>query len=134
MIRYHHGREDADPSSQRMADAATDAPEDMVQVLMRDLRKKFYAAADEKRWFQDQKALMMTLTWPATWLNERGIGLPVDRYNSIIREIIAGIERHGDVAAIKHFPTYFAHTVRQWFVHQGEELYEERKRMRPALP
>jgi|GEM_PF-956297 len=117
----------------RAAHRETIAPDQCIADLMSTLRAVFYGAGGEKKFFQDQKALMIVLTWPATWLNDRRIGLPVDRYDAILREIIKGVAEHADRAAIKHVPAYLERCVRLWFVHNGEELYEERKRVRNAL-
>jgi hypothetical protein len=42
-------------------------------------------------------------------------------------------ERHGATNEIRYFPAYFEHAVKSWFVHHGEDLYEERKSIRNAL-
>ena len=105
----------------------------MIETLMRHVRAQFYTLYPEKRWLQEQRHILMILTWPATWLNQRGIGLPLGRYEAVLREIIVGIQRHGDTATIKFFPAYFERTVKAWFIHNGEELYEERKSLRSAL-
>lgn len=110
--------------------ATTKAPETMISALMATIGREFYREADARTWLRDERDLKLVLTWPATWLTQRGVGLPVERYEGIVREIVAGIVQHGDRAAIRHFPTYFGHVVRQWFVHNGEALYEERKRAR----
>lgn len=124
-----------DRSHQAARDGVTPAtpPEEVLKGLAGLLNRTFYAKAAAKEYLQDQGRLMATLTWPASWLVERGITLPVDRYDAIIREIVAGIVQHGDTAKIKHFPTYFDRCVRLYFVHNGEDLYEERKRMRSAM-
>lgn len=118
----------ADPNWQPAR--VTKAPDVMIEELLAALNTSFYAGKDAKAWLRDARDLKLVLLWPATWLTQRGISLPADRYEAILREIIGGIRQHGDTAAIRHFPTYFAHTVQRWFVHHGEELYEERKRAR----
>lgn len=112
---------------------STEPTEELINTLLTHLNAQFYSEGNPKRFFQDQRQLVGVLTWPATWLNQRGITLPLDRYEKILREIIAGIQRHGDTGKIKHFPAYFEHTVKQWFVHNGESLYEELKSIRNVL-
>lgn len=142
MSGKHLGREDiagiADPAARqamaaRHAGAATNVPDEAIARLMAKINATFYARADARAWLVDQKALTLALTWPATWLNQRAIGLPLDRYEAILRDILTDIRTHGDVASIRHFPTYLLRCVKLWFQHNGEELYEERKRMRNAL-
>lgn len=121
------------PSPGRASEAATAAPEAMLERLLERVNATFYAKAEARIWLRDKPAVMMVLTWPATWLTQRGVGLPVERYEAILREVLDGIRKHGAVDSIKHFPTYFGHAVRQHFVHQGDALYEERKRLRSVL-
>lgn len=108
-------------------------PEKLLEQLLSELNQAFYAKEAAKGWLQDRPALALAITWPATWLAQRGISVEAERYGKILREIIDGIVRHGDVAKIKHLPTYFDRCVRAYFVHNGEELYEERKKLRTAI-
>lgn len=134
MSRLYRGRKDVDAGSpERAAHCETDAPDAMIERLLAEIVNKFYGGKEARHWMQDQKPLLLALTWPATWLNERGIGLPVADYEARLREIIKGIAEHGDLAAIKFFPSYFGDCVRKHFVNQGEKLYEERKHIRNAI-
>jgi hypothetical protein len=138
----HLGRDDvagiANPAArrtmaQRNAGAATNVPDAVIDRLLGTINTTFYTKATARSWLVDEKALTLALTWPATWLNQRAIGLPLDRYEAILSGILAEILTHGDVAAIRHFPTYLMRCVRLWFQHNGEALYEERKSIRNAL-
>lgn len=138
----HLGREDtagiADPAArremaQRSAGAATNVPDAVIERLLATINTTFYASRDARAWLIDQKPLTLALTWPATWLNQRGVGLPLDRYEAILREILTEIRTHGDLAAIRHFPTYLLRCVKLRFQHNGEALYEEGKRLRNVL-
>jgi hypothetical protein len=108
-------------------------PEEVLQGILADINRHFYKNASAKQWLRDQGALMTVLTWPATWLGERAISIPVSRYESILREILNGIAKHGATAKIEYFPAYLERCVRLWYVHNGEELYEERKRLRNVM-
>jgi len=127
------GREERATAAARAAGQASEAPEAMIERLMARINRDFYASDPARRWLQDQKPLLMAITWPATWLNQRAIGLPISRLEGIHGEILAGIRTHGDLAKIRYFPAYYFDCVRKWFVHQGEALYEERKHIRNAL-
>lgn len=111
----------------------TEAPESAVARLLGRINTEFYAAADAKEWLRDEPAVRLALLWPATWLNRRAVSLPVSRYASILGAILDGIRRHGKLAGIKHFPSYLFHAIEQWFVHHGDELYQERKHIRNAI-
>ena len=113
--------------------AAESAPDAMIAGLLAEIGRRFYQGKGAKRWAQDQKPLMLALTWPAGWLQQRAVSLPVARYREILREIVEGIATHGDVAKIEYFPGYLQRCIRLWFVHNGEELYERQKSIRNAL-
>lgn len=136
-MKYGHGsdrfREVTDDRVLARPTEQTDATQEMIQTLLKHVRAQFYTAWPEKRWLQEQKRILMVLTWPASWLTQRGIGLPLDRYDGVLREIIVGIQQHGATAEVKFFPAYFDHAVKAWFIHNGEALYEERKSLRNAL-
>src|SRR5687767_14149044 len=135
MTRYHHGRQDLGDGADRTRAAAveTDAPEAMIERLLGEVFKVFYAKLDGRRWLQDQRPLLQVLTWPAVWLNDRGVGLSVADYEAKMREIIAIIARHGDTRKIKLVPVYLGDCVRKHFIHHGDELYEARKHVRNAF-
>ncbi|MBI5768718.1 MAG: hypothetical protein HZA93_13050 [Verrucomicrobia bacterium] len=113
--------------------AAVESPDGMVAELLAEIGRRFYQGKGAKRWGQDQKPLMMTLTWPATWFKQRGVSLSVARYREIMREIVEGIATHGDLAKIEYFPGYLQQCVRLWFVHNGEELYYRQKSLRDSI-
>lgn len=138
--QFLDGRDDASKADAKRRELAPDwtapktkAPDAMVEELLALINVTFYATADAKAYLRDNRELKLALTWPATWLSQRGVGLPVDRYEKLLRDIIGEIKQHGDMAAIRHFPTYFKHVVTQWFIHNGEQLYEERKHVRNLI-
>lgn len=116
----------ARPKQQLPADIATD--------LMNYIRGHFYASATQKQWFQDSKFLMReVVTWPARWLNSRGVTLPPERYCKILLEVFRTIENHGQTDAIKYWPGYLKKCVQDHFAHHGESYYEEGKAIRSKL-
>jgi hypothetical protein len=134
VSRYHHGRDDVPRDAQeRAAHEETDAPAEMVERLLAEISRIAYTGRSVERWMQDQRPLMEALTWPAVWLNQRGVGMPVADYEAKMREIIVTIERHGAVAQIKFFPAYLLDCIRKHFLHQGDEIYAARKHVRTVL-
>lgn len=136
-MNYHHGsdfyREAGDDRDTKRPPEDTEPTQALIDGLMKHVREQFYARLPAKRWLQEQRLILMVVTWPASWLNQRGIGLPVDRYERILRDIIREVQQHGATNEIKFFPAYFERTVKAWFIHNGESLYEERKSIRDAL-
>lgn len=108
-------------------------PDQLIEELLAAINSTFYKAATAKRWMQDQKPLMLALTWPASWMAERGISMTVERYEKILRGVLEGIRRHGETAKIEHFPSYLLRCVRLHFVHHGEDLWQEQKRLTASL-
>lgn len=136
MNLYHspdHFRASDDTRALARPAEATEPTQEMIAVLVKHVREQFYTTWPERRWLQEQGLILKWVTWPASWLNERGISLSLARYEAILREIIVGIQRHGDTGKIKFFPVYFGHTIKQWFIHNGESLYEERKAIRNSI-
>ena len=132
--RFHHGRQDLErgDGADRTAHAETDAPSEMVNRLLA-LCSEFYRGKGAAEWLQDQRRLMEVITWPAVWLNERGVGMPVADYEAKLTEIIRDIGRHADVARIKFFPVYLGDCIRKHFIHQGDAIYSARKHVRNAI-
>lgn len=144
-MRFHHGQQlqggehfDDAAHTKARADGRvsaqdTEPTQEMIATLMKHIRNQFYADRPLEKWLRDQRMVMGILTWPATWLNQRGVGLPVARYEAILREVIVDIQRHGATGEIKYFPAYFERAVKSWFAHKGEDLYNERKSLRNAI-
>ena len=78
--------------------------------------------------------LLYALTWPAGWLEHRGLTCPAARYQKLIATRLGDIAAHGDPARFgAYFPAYLLKCFQAWFQHHGEELYDELKHIRNAL-
>jgi hypothetical protein len=108
-------------------------PDLMLNAWMAEINKSYYSGARSPFWMRDQKAILMALLWPATWLRQRGIELPAQRYGAILVTIMEIIAQHGNTDAVRHFPAYLADCIRKHFIHHGEELYAERKAIRNVI-
>lgn len=101
--------------------------------LLQTIRLRFYAGrpADYQR---ERQRLLHALTWPATWLDERGLTCSPRRYRSLLDERLHAIGAHGDpVLYSAYFPTYLLKCLQDWFARHGDELYSELKHIRNAL-
>jgi hypothetical protein len=78
--------------------------------------------------------LLYALTWPAVWLERRGLTCSSRRYRALMAERLADIAVHGDPARYgAYFPAYLLKCLQDWFQHHGDELYDELKHIRNAL-
>lgn len=104
-----------------------------TEELLLAIRRRFYRhrPADYQR---DRRRLLHALTWPATWLEARGLTCAPPRYHTLIAERLQAIAAHGNPAAYSaYFPTYLLKCLQDWFEHHGDELYAELKHIRNAL-
>lgn len=104
-------------------------PAEIVQDLMQSIRGAFYGDMAE-RWFAQQADIKrMFITWPAGWLNGKGVTLAPERYKGLLLEIIRDVKLNvrGEV---HYWPRYLAHCVQMHFKCHGDEIYEEGKAFR----
>ena len=112
--------------------SASDLPDDLVNLFLRSIRNQFYQG-HEKLFFQEKRMLLMAITYPASYLKERGVGLPATRYKALLTEVIRTINAHGNLKAVRSPGRYLLHAVQQHMLHQGDTYYEVGKRTRNAL-
>lgn len=124
--------------SQRMGEEQT--PAELVDELMGVIRRQFYPdslAADaraQKRWFQEQHLIKSwVILWPASWLDERGVWLPPERYKDALLGIFNEVKQHGDTGAVKNWPRYLSMCVQSRFKIRAEEFLEEGKAARAIV-
>jgi hypothetical protein len=103
--------------------------------LLQSVRWHFYAEASAvRRFYRDRRMLLYALTWPAVWLERRGLTCSSERYRSLIAERLAAIRAHGDPLCWSPcFPRYLLKCLQDWFDHHGDDLYGELKHLRNAL-
>ena len=106
----------------------------VVLPLLEEIRRRFYAREDERGFHRDRRMLLYALTWPATWLEHRGLTCASARYGTLVADRLDDIAAHGDPARYgAYFPTYLLKCVQDWFQHHGDELDGELKHIRNAL-
>lgn len=101
--------------------------------LLQSIRLRFYAqrSADYHR---DRRGLLHAVTWPATWLDERGLTCSPQRYQTLIDQRLHAITAHGDPLRYGgYFPSYLLKCLQDWFDRHGDDLYSELKHIRNAL-
>lgn len=105
----------------------------VTDELLQSIRLRFYPGrpTDYQR---ERTRLLHAVTWPATWLDERGLTCSPQRYQTLIDERLHAIAAHGDPARYRaYFPTYLLKCLQDWFDRHGDDLYSELKHIRNAL-
>ena len=106
-------------------------------ALLRLVQRRFYPATTpeaRRHFYRDRRMLLYALSWPAAWLEQRGLTCSPTRYRALMAERLAAIAAHGDPARYgPYFPAYLLKCIQDWFRHHGDELYDELKHIRNAL-
>lgn len=104
-----------------------------TQQLLQAIRDAFYTH-EPNLFHRDRKRLIHAITWPASWLEQRALGTSPQTYARIIRQRLDDIRTHGDPQRYKaHFPNYLLKVLQDYFLHHGEQLYDELKHLRNSL-
>ena len=105
-----------------------------VRQLLEEVRWRFYVGHPARDFHRDRRRLLYALTWPAGWLERRGLTCSAERYRVLIVERFAAIKAHGDPARYgTYFPAYLLKCLQDWFDRYGDDLYGELKHIRNAL-
>ena len=106
-----------------------------TEKLLAQIKQNFYASgSSEKSFYADRRMLLYTLTWPAKWLDQRGLQVSAQQYERLITQRLKAIAQHGDPKRYQpYFPRYLLKCLQDWFAHHGDELYEELKHVRNQL-
>ena len=112
---------------------STDALAATTEALLHAIRLRFYGGRPAA-YHRDRQRLLHAVTWPATWLDERGLTCAPQRYQTLVEERLQAIAAHGNpVAYGAYFPAYLLKCLQDWFDRHGEDLYSELKHIRNAL-
>ena len=127
--------------------ALWDGAERCQAELLVAIRQGFYTRLPPRHFYRDRRLLLYAITWPATWLEQRGLTCSADRYIQIVTARLEAILVHGDPAeygvpcprglstgrAAGYFPAYLLKCLQDHFRHHGECLYDELKHVRNSL-
>lgn len=103
-----------------------EAADQVSERFLRSIRNQFYQE-NEKLFFQERLLLLQAITWPARYLDDRGVKLNAKRYTEILTTVIRTINRHGNLRTVRSFARYLLHAVQEHMKHHGEEYYEQAK-------
>ena len=106
-----------------------------MEKLLAQIKQNFYTCkSSEKAFYADRRMLIYALTWPAQWLDQRGLCMDARQYEELFGQRLKAIAEHGDPKRYqRYFPRYLLKCLQDWFAHHGEELYEELKHVRNHL-
>jgi hypothetical protein len=108
--------------------------ENQLSGLLAEVRLRFYATQPPARFHRDRRMLLYALSWPAVWLERRGLFCSSRRYRALIVERLDAIHAHGDPTRYgEYFPRYLLKCLQDFFDRHGDELYPELKHIRNAL-
>jgi hypothetical protein len=108
------------------------AASEIMDEALASIRQMFYQGAD-KEFYQDLTFLRQAVTFPASWLDQRAVGLSAPRYREVFQAILAGVRRFGRTKKVRRFSVYLLHCVQEHMHHHGEEYYDEGKRLRSTI-
>lgn len=108
-------------------------PEEIRDELLRFIRTKFYQGEAVEFEKDRPRLLKLVVLKFASWLDERGVTLPSDRYLAIMRDTILMDAVRFGTAEIKYRPGWLGVVVEKHLAHHGEEYYEEAKALRSVV-
>jgi len=118
----------------RAATVSAATLEGAIPQLLELLWRRFYAQQPPAHFHRDRRMLLYALTWPAGWLDSRGLTCSPARYHTLIVDRLDAICAHGDPARFgAYFPAYLLKCLQDWFQYRSDELYAELKHIRNAL-
>jgi hypothetical protein len=106
-----------------------------TEELLAHIRKRFYAPPTQYPLFhRDRRMLLYSITWPAQWMDQRGLPITAQTYQKLLTQRIEDIAKHGEPARYQaYFPRYLLKCIQDWFAHHGDDLYNELKHVRNQL-
>jgi len=108
--------------------------ERLLADLLAELRLRFYSNRPSAAFHRDRRQLLAALSWPAKWLDNRGLFCSPDRYRALVLERLDAIRAHGDPACYgAYFPAYLLKCLQDFFDRHGDELCDEFSHLRNAL-
>ena len=104
------------------------------QALDRALRTvctHFYSGINDRKWWQQKRAVFAALTWPARWLVDRKLPLDGNAYEELLMDVLRDIyrSRKGQADHIAFFPAYLLTSIQS----RWEDFYQRSKRLAGAI-
>ena len=98
-----------------------------LNTVLRYIGKHIYKN-NEPSFQRDQGRLLYALTWPAAWLDSRGLYMHSKDYQRMLLDKLKQIHAHGDPARYRaYFPKHLLKCLQDHCHHHHENLYRELK-------
>ena len=110
------------------------ANDELMDGLLTEIRSRFYATQHAAAFHRDRRRLLHAVSWPAVWLDRRGLFCSPRHYRLLVVARLDAIRAHGDPAHYgAYFPTYLLKCLQDHFDRHGDELDAELKHIGHAL-
>lgn len=110
--------------------ASQTTSQELTDDLLDFLRRKFYEG-DAVGFNKDKRRLLQwVVLWPATYLDERGVTLPPERYKEIFMGIMMLALQQGNTGNIIYRPAWLGKCIQSHFGIHWDEIYAEAKSAR----
>ena len=105
---------------------------ELLDSILDLLQRKFYQG-EAVSFVKDRSRLLAWVAlWPASWLAEKGVTLPPDRYREIFTKVFLNAVAHG-TSKVTYRPAYLREVIQSHFRIHGDEIYEEAKSVRSLV-
>ncbi len=105
-------------------------PAELTGKCLSFLQRKFYEGHGDTFAQDRQRLLKWVVLYPAQYLNEQGVTLPLDRYQQIFESVFMDAAMFQKQEVIRYLPGYLAIVMKRHFDYHGEEYYNEGKSIR----
>jgi hypothetical protein len=103
---------------------------ELTDELLGFVRRKFYEG-DAVGFNKDKRRLLLwVVLWPSTYLDERGVTLPPERYKEIFISVMILALQQGNTGNIIYRPAWLGRVVQSHFKIHWDEIYQEAKSAR----
>jgi hypothetical protein len=105
-------------------------PPELIGQCLSFLQRKFYDGHADTFAQDRQRLLKWVVLWPAKWLDERAVTLPLNRYREIFMAVFMDAAMFQQQAKVNYLPAYLRVVLERHFDHHGEDYYHEAKSIR----
>lgn len=107
--------------------------EAVVTRLCYVIRDQLYRDEQKASFYGQLKDIKRCVTYPAAWLNRKGVFVTPERYTELVMNILQEVKRNGATGAIEYWPKYLLKVVQSHFQHSGDRYYLEGKAARDTV-
>lgn len=108
-------------------------PAELLGQCLSFLQRKFYLNHEDTFAQDRQRLLKWVVLWPAKWLDERGVSLPLNRYREIFMAVFMDAAMFQTQTKVTYLPAYLRVVLERHFDHHGEDYYDEAKSIRTQV-